>query len=85
MTRLSAAGTRAPEHAQNLSAEDRATYRRWARRSWIAYLVIVAALAVSVSLHGRPQSQLASGNVAVQAGNAATTGPQVTGAISRSE
>ena len=84
MTRLSVAGTRAPVHAHELSEEDRATYRRWARRSYAAYFFIIVALAVSLSLH-RPAGQLASRDQTAHAGTATTTEPHPTGAISRSE
>ncbi len=60
MTRLSAIGTRSPVRAHHLPEQDRSTYRRWARRTAVAYFIIIGLLAVGLSLHDRPAAQLAS-------------------------
>jgi hypothetical protein len=83
MTRLSAVGARSPVREHHLSEEDRSTYRRWARRSYFAYFVIIALLAIGFSLHDRSDSQLASRDQIVGVGAATTSAPQVTGALSK--
>jgi hypothetical protein len=52
MTQPSAFGASTPARACHPTEEDRATHRRWARRSYIAYSVVVIAM-LTVSLWSR--------------------------------
>ncbi|MBR0869833.1 hypothetical protein JQ633_05660 [Bradyrhizobium tropiciagri] len=81
MTRLSAVGARSPVRAHHLPAEDRLTYRRWARRAAIAYCIIIAVLAIGLSLHDRGDAQLASRDQTTGTGTAMKAAPRVTGTI----
>jgi hypothetical protein len=65
MTRLPGSGVRSPIRHHHLPNEDRLTYRRWARYVCVAYLVTLVALAISLSMHDRNGSQLASQDEAV--------------------
>ncbi|QPF84565.1 hypothetical protein IC762_34025 [Bradyrhizobium genosp. L] len=85
MTRLSISGTHAPAGAHQSSEEDRATYRRWARRAWLAYFIVIALMIVTVSLRDRPDSQLASRDQSALAGTATMPAPQPAGAVARSD
>lgn len=85
MTRLSAIGTRSPVRAHHLPEQDRSTYRRWARRTAIAYFIIIGLLAVGLSLHDRQAAQLASHDQGSGAGRATTAVPPVTSGRSRRE
>ena len=75
---------RSPVRAHHLSEEDRSIYRRWARRSTIAYFIIIAVLAVGLWLRDKADSQLASRDQTIAAGMTRTAAPQVTGGISKS-
>ncbi|MHC2333867.1 hypothetical protein [Bradyrhizobium sp. USDA 4454] len=66
MTRLLTHGTRSPFRADHLSREDRSTYRRWARRTYLAYLVLIVLLAAGLSLHDRQGAQPTSQDPAAQ-------------------
>ncbi|RXT41807.1 hypothetical protein [Bradyrhizobium betae] len=53
MTKLALHGLRSATDVQELSEEDRATYRRWARRSYVAYAIVLAVLFVGFWIHDR--------------------------------
>jgi hypothetical protein len=52
MTRLPRPGSRSPIHLHELSEEDRATYRRWARGWYVCGSIFIAGL-LAVGLSGR--------------------------------
>jgi len=53
MTRLALHGLRSRQDVQDLSAEDRRTYRRWARRSCAVYAIVLVVLFAGFWLHDR--------------------------------
>jgi hypothetical protein len=53
MTRLALHGLRSRQDVQDLSAEDRKTYRRWARGSCAVYAIALAVLFAGFWLHDR--------------------------------
>lgn len=53
MTRLALHGLRSRQDVQDLSAEDRRTHRRWARRSCVVYTIVLAVLFAGFWLHDR--------------------------------
>jgi ferric-dicitrate binding protein FerR (iron transport regulator) len=53
MTKLALHGLRSRQDVQDLSAEDRKTYRRWARGSCAVYAIVLAALFAGFWLHDR--------------------------------
>ncbi|MBK3663623.1 hypothetical protein JJE66_20665 [Bradyrhizobium diazoefficiens] len=53
MTRLALHGLRSQRDMQELSAEDRTTYRRWARCSGAFYAIVLAVLFASFWIHDR--------------------------------
>ncbi|HWZ38336.1 MAG TPA: hypothetical protein VNY08_08560 [Bradyrhizobium sp.] len=46
MTRISTPGSRWPMSAHEMSEEDRATYRKWARFSYACYTLLIAGLLI---------------------------------------
>jgi hypothetical protein len=53
MTKLPLHGLRSRQYVQDLSAEDRKTYRRWARGSCAVYAIVLAVLFAGFWLHDR--------------------------------
>ncbi|MDN3273480.1 hypothetical protein QWJ07_04435 [Frankia sp. RB7] len=53
MTRLALHGLRSRQDVQDLSAEDRTTYRRWARHSFAVYAIVIAVLFAGFWIHDR--------------------------------
>ena len=53
MTKLALHGLRSLKDVNALNEEDRSTYRRWARRSFAAYAIILAVLFAGFWVHDR--------------------------------
>ena len=53
MTKLALHGLRSSKDVQDLNEEDRATYRRWARRSFAVYAIVLAVLFAGFWIHDR--------------------------------
>lgn len=53
MTRLALHGLRSRRHVQELSGEDRKTYRRWARRACAVYAIVLSILFASFWIYDR--------------------------------
>ncbi len=59
MTKLSLHGLRSSKDVQDLSEEDRSTYRRWARRSCAVYAIVLAVLFAGFWMHDRNMTTVA--------------------------
>jgi hypothetical protein len=59
MTKLALHGLRSLKDVQDLSEEDRSTYRRWARRSCAVYAIVLAALFAGFWFHDRSMTTVA--------------------------
>jgi type VI protein secretion system component VasF len=53
MTKLALHGLRSRQDVQNLSEQDRTTYRRWARGSCAVYALVLAVLFAGFWIHDR--------------------------------
>lgn len=62
MTKLALHGLRSRQDVQDLSAEDRKTYRRWARGSCAVYAIVLAVLFAGFWLHDRSVMVAQSGS-----------------------
>ena len=62
MTRLALHGLRSLKDVQDLSEEDRSTYRRWARRSCAVYAIVFAVLFAGFWIHDRTVTTVADQN-----------------------
>jgi ferric-dicitrate binding protein FerR (iron transport regulator) len=62
MTKLALHGLRSLKDVQELSEEDRSTYRRWARRSCAVYAIVLAALFAGFWFHDRSMTTVAVQN-----------------------
>jgi len=76
MSKLSAIGARSPIRAHHLTEEDRSTHRRWARSSYLVYLIIIALLAAGLALLGRQGAGVAGQGQTAGAGDGAMSAPQ---------
>lgn len=59
MTRLAMRSTHSSRPASAPTEEDRQTYRRWARASYVVDFIVFAALLIGFSLYDRQASRLA--------------------------
>ncbi|QPF88802.1 hypothetical protein [Bradyrhizobium commune] len=59
MTKLALHGLRSLKDVQELSKEDRSTYRRWARRSFALYAIVLATLFAGFWVHDRSMTTVA--------------------------
>jgi len=62
MTKLALHGLRSVKDVQDLSEEDRSTYRRWARRSCAVYAIVLAVLFAGFWIHDRNMTKVADQN-----------------------
>lgn len=62
MTRLAHHGLRSSKDVQDLSEDDRSTYRRWARGSCAIYAIILVALFAGFWIHDRSTTMVAGRN-----------------------
>jgi hypothetical protein len=62
MTKLALHGLRSVKDVQDLSAEDRSTYRRWARGSCAIYAITLGVLLTGLWIHDRNMTTVADQN-----------------------